>query len=454
MIAGHPLARLCGIGVALCLGTACANQSLPPGGAPDGAPPQIVRITPENNAVTPRARDVEVRFNEVISETPSGVRDLADLVFISPRSGTPRVNWNRTSISIRPSKGWKPNTVYSLQIAAGIADLRNNIIDSTIRLVFSTGGPIPDTHISGVAFDWAGGKPLVAGVVEALAGDADSTTYQAVTDQKGRFDLRNLPSGPYLMRAYADANKNRTLDPLEPWDSVRVTLTQSASAEFYAFGHDTVGLRISQLEVTDSNRVIKVVFDKPYSPNQFFVDGSVVLKNKDSAVVRVRSVQTAFQRIMADSAKKLAVADSLRRAAEAKDAELTAAQRARLDSLASVRRADSIAAVQATARRRRLEEERQARASGRRFVPPDTTPPPKMNRPTVYTEIFITVDSALPPQSQFRLQVNGVRSLGEVVRPAARSFTTARRDTMAKRDTTAQRDTTVRRDTLASRQRR
>lgn len=441
---------------ALLLGmSACANQALPPGGPPDVDPPVILKITPENNTVGAKAKTVELRFNEVISETPSGsgARDLRDLVFISPKSGKAEVSWGRSRIAIRPSKGWKPNTVYSIQIKPGLQDLRNNKIDSTIRVVFSTGGAIPDTRLEGVAFDWPAGKGMSEAVIEAMA--PDSTTYQAVADSAGRFQLRYLPPGPYLVRAYADRNNSRELEPLELWDSTRVTLAQSARTELYAFGHDTVGLRIQEIAVEDSNRVVKVTFDKPYSPEQFFVREGSVIKRADSSVVPVKLVQSSAQKRLTDSLRTKAKADSAAREAAAKlpKVDSTPAMRARADSLMRVKRADSVAAAE---KARRDAQREAARARGGRAVPLDTTPPPKMSRPLIYNEMFITLESALAPGAQYRLQMSGIRSLSNVVKSPTRTFSTPKEKkdtTSAKKDTaTVKRDTAaVKKDTTAKR---
>jgi hypothetical protein len=77
-----------------------------------------------------------------------------------------------------------------------------------------------------------------------------------------------------------------------------------------------------------------------------------------------------------------------------------------------------------------------------------------MERPQVYTTIFVTLDSALKWQTAYRLEVRGVRSLGEVQKSPSRGFTTLRQpkvDTSATRAPAARRDAagrdTVRRDT-------
>lgn len=408
---------------ALLVLTACANQGAPPGGAPDLAPPILLKVTPENAAVGAKPNAMVLQFDEVISETPIGAKDLTDLVFISPRSGIPKVKWGRSKLEIRPSKGWKPNTVYSVMIKNGLQDLRNNAIDTTMQLVFSTGGPIPTTRIAGVAFDWVAGAGLSGAIIEAVA--ADSTTYQAVADTKGRYLLQYVPPGPYLVRAYGDRNSNRALDPIEAWDSVRVTLTQSADIEFYSFPHDTVGLRVASVTPMDSG-MVKVVFDKPYASGSTFGVEDIIITRPDSSRVRVRSVQTSAQRAQADSLRAAARADSLARVTSRSDS--TPALRARADSLARIKRADSVAAAARAARDARAREAR-ARAStrGARSAPPvDTLPPPKMRRPAVSPELFVTLDTALAPQTQFRLSVTNVRSLSGTVRSPSRTFTTPR----------------------------
>jgi hypothetical protein len=421
-------------------GAACANQGMPPGGPDDAAPPRILKITPENNAITGKPGNVIITFDEVVSETPKGARDLAELVVISPKSGRTNVDWNRTSIAIRPSKGWKPNAVYTVQVKAGLQDLYQNALDTAIRVVFSTGGPIPDGRIKGVVFDWFEAKGIAGGIVEAVSKDT-TIVYQVLADSIGRFELANLPVGPYLLRAYADRNTNKDLDPLEIWDTLRVALTGMAEADFYAFGHDTVGLRVATVEPTDSSRALKVTFDKPIAPDQVFSAEAIQLfRLPDSTRLPVKGVQTTRQKAAADSLMAKRKADSIT-AATAKKDTLSAEQRARRDSIAKVRSADSLAAARAKQEREAREA---ARKAGRRYVAADTQPPPAMKRVRVYKELFVTLDSALAPGRSYRLQVNGVTSLSGTVKSPARNFTLPR----AKVDSTAK-DTAARKDTLS-----
>lgn len=437
--------------------TGCANQAMPPGGPLDDDAPLVLAVTPKDRSTGAPPRAVVLQFDEVISETPRGARELRELVFISPRSGTPRVKWERRRLEIRPGTAWRPNTVYSVIIKPGIQDLRNNGLDTAIRLVFSTGGPIPDTEVDGVAFDWVAGTGSATAVVEAVGPiqGKDTTLYQVAADSSGRYALRHLPPGPYLLRAFVDRNGSRTIDPLEAWDSATVTVAGRMQADFYAFPRDTVGLRIASVAVEDSNRVLRVTFDKPFVPEQRFPPEGIRVQRPDSSLVVVRRVQTRPEKLRADSLLAKAKEDS---AAAKAAAELTPAQRARADSVARVKRADSVAAAQRAEREARR---REAQRTGRQPRPVDTLPAPKMQRPTLTAELVVTLDAPLAPQTQYRVEVANVRGLSGVVRSPSRTVTTARpprdtarppRDTArAPRDTArAPRDTArAPRDTMA-----
>ena len=420
--------RLLLVGAAVLTGViaeACANAGVPPGGPPDIAPPVIVAMTPKTMTTGAKINDVEIKFDEVISETPKGLADLRQLVFISPRGRDEVVDWHRDRITIHPKGGWRPNTVYSVQIAPGIQDLRNNALDSAINIVFSTGGIIPATTVTGVAFDWVAGRGAQKALVEAIA--RDSTTYQVLSDSVGRFEMRHIPMGEYAIRAIVDRNNNRLLDPTEAFDTVRVALTSRADVELYAFPHDTVGLRISDLVAppADSLKVLKVTFDKPLAPGQTFTRPQFILKRADSTVIEVLLVQTAAERAAADSAVRKAREDSL--AAKAR-ADTSAGARARADSAARKLRADSAAAAERAAR----EARRLAALRGNRPLPVrDSTPPPKMKRPVVSAELYLTLAEKLAPGTPYRLQASAVRSLSGTVKSPSRQFVTARE---AKRD--------------------
>ena len=287
----------------------CASPGYPPGGPEDHEPPVLERIVPDTGAVNVKPRDVVFRFDEVVNERPQGVTSLERLFLISPRNGEPRVKWKREQLVVRPSRGWRANTVYMITMLPGIADLRGNVRKEKTIAVFSTGPTIPRTQIAGIAFDWPASRPAANALIEAIA-RPDSTVYVQKADSMGRFVLPHLPPGRYTVIAAVDGNGNNARDPREPWDSVGVSLTDSVRLEMLAFVHDTIGPRITSVAVRDS-LTVRVGFDKPTDPSQRIDTSVFALKSADSSVVPIVQVRPAreVEREQADRAR----GDSARR---------------------------------------------------------------------------------------------------------------------------------------------
>jgi len=134
------------------LATGCASPGIPPGGPPDVAAPELVKITPDTGSVGVKPKDVVFQFDEVVAERP-GAATLSDLFLISPRDGVPDASWHRSAIAVKPSRGWRANTPYTVIMMKGVADLRGNIRKTGATTFFSTGPTIPRTRITGTVFD-------------------------------------------------------------------------------------------------------------------------------------------------------------------------------------------------------------------------------------------------------------------------------------------------------------
>ena len=252
--------RLNARAVLACVLAGCASPGMPPGGPPDTEAPRLVGVAPDSGRVSIAPRSVVFRFDEVVSETPPGATTLAGLFLISPQHGTPVVQWQREEISVRPRRGWRPNTVYSVTMLPGLADLRGNVRKEGAGTLFATGPVIPATAITGVVFDWVAGRAVPAGLVQAIT--ADSTIYIAQADSAGAFTLAHLPPGGYQLTGVVDGNRNRALDPREAWDTATVALTDTASVKLFAFVHDSIGPRIQEVIAADS-LTLRVRFDVP-----------------------------------------------------------------------------------------------------------------------------------------------------------------------------------------------
>src|SRR6476659_1514856 len=141
---------------------------MPPGGPPDVAAPKILSIIPDSGTVGVSPKEVIFQFDEVVSERPAAATTLADLFLISPRDGTPNVSWHREAITVRPRRGWRANTPYTVIMLPGIADIRGNVRNTGASTFFSTGKTIPRTRITGRVFDWVAGTPAAGALVESF----------------------------------------------------------------------------------------------------------------------------------------------------------------------------------------------------------------------------------------------------------------------------------------------
>lgn len=272
---------------------ACASPGVPPGGPERHIPPMITSIKPDTNSVGARSKDLVIHFDEVVSEHPASASSLNDLVLISPRNGAPRVDWHRSSISIRPSKGWKANTTYTVTLLPGVADLRGNIRTTPTVVTFSTGASIPNTLLGGTIFDWMTGLPSNTAIVEAHILNDTNTVYLAASDSIGHYSMRGLPVGQYEVRGYIDANRNRALDPSEAFDTSAVYLKDTLNLELLAFAHDSIGPKLASAAVMDSV-TIRATFDTPLDPRIPLATSQFAVVGSDSARLAVVSVKASY----------------------------------------------------------------------------------------------------------------------------------------------------------------
>jgi hypothetical protein len=268
---------------------ACASPGVPPGGPVDTEAPEIVRIAPDSGQTGTRPRDVIFRFNEVVSERPAGAQSLGALFLISPRDGEPRVDWSREEVAVRPRRGWRANTAYTVTMLPGISDLRGNVRNTGAVTTFATGATFPTGRITGTLFNWAEGRVMTRGLVEARPRSDTTLAYVASTDSAGGYVIANVPPGSYVVRGIGDDNNNRGLDPREPWDSAAVTLGETSAVDLYAFVHDSTGTRLQNISVVDSV-TIRLSFDNPLSIAQPLTPANVQVRAPDSTAVPIVSV--------------------------------------------------------------------------------------------------------------------------------------------------------------------
>ena len=295
------------------MAVSCARIEPPPGGPPDVTPPQLMGIKPDSFARIPKFKgEVEFQFDQVVSEGSSpnqgtGTGDLEKLVILSPTTRVPNVTWRRDRITVKPAEGWRPNTVYRVELLPGVTDLRRNQMKRGAVLTFTTGAELPTTTLEGTVVDWSSSRPAPAALIEALL-VKDSLPYRGLADSSGHFSLGPLPSGEYLVRGVLDQNRNNVADPREAFDSVRLAPGKTAAGELWAFVHDTTPPRIQEVAVGDSVSA-NVTLSQTLDPRQHLKPDAVTVRVlPDSTPIQVTSILTQAED------------DSLhRRAAPAKD---------------------------------------------------------------------------------------------------------------------------------------
>ncbi|MGH7637625.1 MAG: Ig-like domain-containing protein, partial [Gemmatimonadaceae bacterium] len=273
---------------------ACASIGSPPGGPERTVPPALVSVTPDSGAVNVQLRNAVFEFDVVVNDRSGGAGGIQSLFLVSPSEGAPRIRWRREKVEVRPTDDFRPNTAYAITMLPGVADLRGNTIDTGRTIVFSTGPTIPPFQVLGRVFEWMNERVAPNAFVEVMR-VPDSVRYVGAADSTGQFAVGPLEEGTYVVRAIVDANRNRGLDPGEPWDSVQVTVRGSSPfLELLAAQRDTIPPRLLTVNAPDTVTII-ASFDRPLSADVPLTPESFRVLDSDSTRLRIARVLTRAQ---------------------------------------------------------------------------------------------------------------------------------------------------------------
>ena len=268
------------------LSAACAHIEAPTGGPVDSIAPRLVVTRPDTNAVLERwLGPVVFAFDEELSE-----EGVDEAVTLSPRRGPVSVDKEGDEIRVRPRRGWEPGLIYQVEVAPGIRDRFNNPTETAVRLVFTTGPPIPATRATGAVRDRVTGEPSQQARVDALR-IADSLVYSTQTDSAGRYFFTQVPEGEYRVIGYRDTNKNRRVDSYEQRDTAVLNLVagQASTADLALLPNDTTGPTVGSARMAEG--WIEVRFDDYLDPEQPLSPQQVVVIGPDSAAVAIAEVR-------------------------------------------------------------------------------------------------------------------------------------------------------------------
>ncbi|MBX9927806.1 MAG: Ig-like domain-containing protein [Gemmatimonadaceae bacterium] len=391
---------------------ACARPGAPPGGIEETDPPALVEVRPESGAVNVRPSEVRFAFDEVVNERPRlGGNTLDALVVLSPSDGAPRVSWEREAITVRPRRGWRPNTAYTVTILPGLADLGGAVRDSAVTTRFTTGGPFPSGVVRGAVFEWTTLRPSARARIEATVGSDTTWRWIARVDSTGRYELPLLPAGAYRLRGFIDENGDGLLDRRELWDSTTVQVSDSARVDLYAFVHDTLGPRIATVTVRDSLH-LRVQFDRAIALGVAVDSSSFTLQRADSTKIAITRALASAEWDSVSARRRRAIEDSTRKA---DTTTATRLRRARDDSARLVAQRDSVAREQLAGATR-----------GTRGPKAPVVPPPTPTRAAPQTDFVLELAEPLASAKAYRVRAVPLLGLTGYSRASDRVFTTPR----------------------------
>lgn len=366
----------------------CASVGTLPGGKEITTPVQLQDINPDSGSVNFKGRAVELVYDRVINDRGTGEQALEQQVLISPIDGDTRVSYGRERIAVRPRRGWRANTTYTVTVLPGVRDLRGNMDSAQHVTVFATGPALATGSVTGNVFDWVQQSGIARAWMQAISavpGSRDSIVYVARADAQGSFTIGPLPEGEYLVRGFDDQNKNRGLDRGEMWDTTRVRVAAApVPVELLAVLRDTIPPSIASVTISDSV-TLSVKFDRALDPAQPIGPGTIRVVRADSTPVVVTAVvgrvRAELEKRRADSARA-AAADTARRNAAPPAAAAPAPTPAAPPALRRLGGRDST-----------------------------TKPRPRPSRPAPESDLLVTLATPLEPATSYRVTAVDVRNI-------------------------------------------
>lgn len=190
---------------------------MPPGGPVDRDPPVIIHSQPSAGEThVDLDANVQIWFSE-----PVKAGSASDAVFISPYSGDQtKFKWHGRRLKILFPETLKPNQTYVITFGTGIRDLRNNQLEESYSLAFSTGETIDQGKILGNVImegDMRGIDVWAYRLTEAEEPDPSciKPDYIVQCGQYGQFEFSHLVDGGYRIFAVHDRIKDRLYQPVE-----------------------------------------------------------------------------------------------------------------------------------------------------------------------------------------------------------------------------------------------
>jgi len=193
---------------------ACANIGNPNGGPYDEKPPQYVSSKPAMNQLNFKGNKIEIWFDEYISiDNPS-----ENVIVTPPQTQAPIIQAVGKKITVELRDTLLEETTYTIDFTSSIVDNNEKNALENFSFAFSTGDVLDTLQISGIVINAEDLEPvqkMLVGIHRDLSDTAFTKTpflRTSKTDERGRFNIKNIAPGAYRVFALEDKNRNYAYD--------------------------------------------------------------------------------------------------------------------------------------------------------------------------------------------------------------------------------------------------
>ncbi|MDR1631920.1 MAG: Ig-like domain-containing protein [Dysgonamonadaceae bacterium] len=192
----------------------CASLGSPEGGDYDETPPRFIKSFPVADATHFDGHKIELLFDEYISiEKPS-----EKVIITPPQKQMPVIRAIGKKISVELKDSLIANTTYTFDFTNGIVDNNEKNPLEGFAFAFSTGDIIDSLMISGLLLNAENLEPQPNIIVGIHSNPEDSAftslpfVRTTMTNDRGKFGIRNVAPGNYRLFALKDMNRNYRFD--------------------------------------------------------------------------------------------------------------------------------------------------------------------------------------------------------------------------------------------------
>ena len=251
-----PLSLIVFLGLVL---GSCASRVQPNGGAKDTKAPKLISSEPANESTLFKGDKITLNFDEFVELKDGGT----GIIVSPPLTNPPDISLKGKSIQIRFKETLDTSTTYNITLGKSVTDITEGNALTEMGFAFSTGTTIDSMRISGIVNDAYTNKPSKGVLVMLYNEQNDSLPYKKTpryfgrTDEQGKYTIRNIKKGTYLIFALDDANSNYLFD--QPDEKIGFQMNPILI--------DTANLSNNNLRISLENqtrqRLLKNTFEQP-----------------------------------------------------------------------------------------------------------------------------------------------------------------------------------------------